>query len=67
MLESGVDPTVIALQMTKNSPQGVEYSTAMVDAFAALYRDSKTKAPITAAQTRALIRDQQAATSLAFA
>ena len=60
MLEEGVDPEVIALQMTKNSPNGKRYTVAKVQAYSDLYEDAKTKAPITAAQTRALIQDQRA-------
>ena len=60
MLEEGVDPEVIALQMTKNSPNGKRYTVAKVQAYGDLYEDAKTKAPITAAQTRALIQDQRA-------
>lgn len=60
MLEEGVDPDVIALQMTKNSPNGKRYTAAKVLAYGDLYEDSKTKAPLTARQTRALIKDQRA-------
>ncbi|HCI5733939.1 MULTISPECIES: hypothetical protein [Pseudomonadota] len=60
LLEEGVDAEVIALQMTKNSPNGTRYTEAKVLAFGELYEDSKTKAPLTAAQTRALIKDQRA-------
>jgi hypothetical protein len=60
MLGEGVDPEVIALQMTKNSPNGKRYTTAKVLAYGDLYEDSKTKAPLTAKQTRVLIKDQRA-------
>lgn len=60
MLEEDVDPEVIALQMTKNSPNGKRYTAAKVLAYGDLYEDSKTKAPLTAKQTRALIKDQRA-------
>ena len=60
MLEENVDPEVIALQMTKNSPNGKRYTAAKVLAYGDLYEDSKTKAPITAKQTRAIIKDQRA-------
>lgn len=60
MLEEGVDSEVIALQMTKNSPKGVRYTAAKVRAYGELFEDAKTKAPITAAQTRALVEDQRA-------
>ncbi|OOG64510.1 hypothetical protein B0E46_07690 [Rhodanobacter sp. B04] len=46
MLEEGVDPDVIALQMTKNSPNGKRYTAAKVLAYGDLYEDSKTKAPL---------------------
>jgi hypothetical protein len=60
MLEAGVTPTVIALQMTVNSPKGKQYTVAKVLAYGDLYEDAKTKAPITSAQSRALIEDQRA-------
>lgn len=60
MLEENVDPEVIALQMTKNSPNGKCYTAAKVLAYGDLYEDSKTKAPLTAKQTRAIIKDQRA-------
>lgn len=60
MLEENVDPEVIALQMTKNSPNGKRYTAAKVLAYGDLYEDSKTKAPLTAKQTRAIIKDQRA-------
>ncbi|WP_042339035.1 hypothetical protein [Paraburkholderia ferrariae] len=60
MLEEDVDPEVIALQMTKNSPNGKRYTAAKVLAYGDLYEDSKTKAPLTAKQTRAIIKDQRA-------
>ena len=59
MLEAGVKPNVIALQMTENSPKGKQYTVAKVQAYGDLYEDAKTKAPITAAQSRALIEDQR--------
>lgn len=59
MLEENVDPEVIALQMTKNSPNGKRYTAAKVLAYGDLYEDSKTKAPLTAKQTRAIIKDQR--------
>ncbi|MGT0190707.1 hypothetical protein ACVHYJ_01435 [Burkholderia pyrrocinia] len=60
LLEEGVDAEVIALLMTKNSPTGKRYTEAKVLAFGELYEDSKTKAPLTAKQTRVLIKDQRA-------
>lgn len=60
MLEENVDPEVIALQMTKNSPNGKRYTVAKVLAYGDLYEDSKTKAPLTAKQARAIIKDQRA-------
>ena len=60
MLEENVDPEVIALQMTKNSPNGKRYTADKVLAYGDLYEDSKTKAPLTAKQTRAIIKDQRA-------
>jgi delta 1-pyrroline-5-carboxylate dehydrogenase len=50
MLEGGVDPDVIALQMTKNSPTGKRYTADKVQAYGGLYEDSKTKAALTVKQ-----------------
>ncbi len=60
MLEENVDPEVVALQMTKNSPNGKRYTVAKVLAYGDLYEDSKTKVVLTAKQTRAIIKDQRA-------
>lgn len=60
MTEEGVDKEVTALQMTKNSPNGQQYTVQDVVSYAKLHRDSKTKVVITAKQARALIKDQQA-------
>lgn len=60
MIKAGVAPEVIALQMTMNSPKGVNYTPDKIVAYGELYEDSKTKAPITAKQTRSLIEDQHA-------
>lgn len=65
MTKEGVDKDVIALQMTKNSPNGQTYTAEDVDAYAKLHKDSTTKVVITAKQTRALIKDQKEATPLA--
>ncbi len=59
MLDAGVPPKVIALQMTENSPKGKKYTVAKILAYGDLYEDAKTKAPITAAQARSLIEDQR--------
>lgn len=59
MLEEDVDLEVIALQMTKNSATATPYTVDDVMAYGHLYQDSKTRAPVTAAQTRALIKDQR--------
>lgn len=58
MREEGVDSDVIALQMTKNSPNAQTYTTNDVEAYSKLYQDSKTKVVITSKQARALITDQ---------
>ena len=58
MRETGVDPEVIALQMTKNSPTAQTYTTNDVETCSKLYQDSKAKVVITSKQTRALIKDQ---------
>ncbi|SIO59845.1 hypothetical protein [Paraburkholderia phenazinium] len=62
LLEEGVDAEVVALLMTKNSATGKQYTEAKVLAYGDLYQDSKTKTPLTAKQTRALIKDQRAQT-----
>ncbi|ENU1225611.1 hypothetical protein [Providencia rettgeri] len=58
MLEEGVSPSVIALQMTENSPNKKVYTSSDVIALGKVYEDSKTKVVLTAKQTRALINDQ---------
>lgn len=57
MLEEGVSPAVVALQMTENSPNKQSYAPSDVLALGKLYKDSKTKVVLTAKQTRALISD----------
>lgn len=59
MLEEGVSPAVIALQMTENSPNKQTYTSADVQTLGRVYEDSKTKVVLTAKQTRALINDQK--------
>lgn len=59
MSEAGVDRDVIALQLSKNSPNGNTYTVAHVDAYSMLYQDAKTKVVITAAQATALIGDSK--------
>ncbi|SDY15305.1 hypothetical protein [Nitrosomonas sp. Nm58] len=58
MCEKGVYPDVIALQMTRNSPNSQTYTTNDVEAYSKLYQDSKTKVVITSKQARTLIKDQ---------
>ncbi|MEN9433668.1 MAG: hypothetical protein RLZZ422_1257 [Pseudomonadota bacterium] len=58
MLEEGVDAAVIALQMTKNSPNSHTYTTSDIEGYSKLYQDSKTRVTLTSKQTRALIKDQ---------
>ncbi|MGB4497653.1 MAG: hypothetical protein WBI40_03050 [Methylococcaceae bacterium] len=59
MLISGVDEEVIALQMTKNSPTNTKYDVNDVRTCGKIYEDAKTKAIITAKQTRSLMEDVQ--------
>ncbi|CAK1897716.1 conserved hypothetical protein [Vibrio crassostreae] len=59
MLEEGVSPSVIALQMTENSPNKKTYTSSDVVTLGNVYEDSKTKVVLTAKQTRALINDQR--------
>jgi len=58
MRKAKVDPEVIALQMTKNSAKGQNYTTDDIKAYAKLYKDTETRVPITKAQTTAIIEDQ---------
>ena len=57
MIDAGVSPNVIALQMTENSPNSHTYTTQDIESYSKLYTDSKTKVVITAKQARALIDD----------
>ena len=59
MLGNDVDPDVIALQMSKNSATGRTYTATEVKMLGELYNDCKTKSPIKALRTKALIRDQK--------
>ena len=59
LLEDGLSPKVIALQMTENSPTKATYTSSEVIGMGKLYEDSKTKVVLTAKQTRALINDQK--------
>jgi tRNA U34 5-carboxymethylaminomethyl modifying enzyme MnmG/GidA len=59
LTRNNVDRDVIALQMTKNSPNKQKYTSKDVASYEKLYRDAETKVVITAHQTHALIKDQQ--------
>ena len=59
MYTNGVDEEVIALQMTKNSPNGHRYTPGFVLELIQLAEDSQTRVVITAQQGRALILDQK--------
>ena len=59
MLEEGVSPAVIALQMTENSPSDQTYTVPDVRAYGKVYQDSKTKVVLTSKQTRSIINDQK--------
>jgi hypothetical protein len=59
MYAKGVDQEVIALQMTKNSPNRHRYTPEFVLELVNLAEDSKTRVVITAEQGRALILDQK--------
>lgn len=63
MLEVGVSPSVIALQMTENSHNNQMYTSSDVITLGKIYEDSKTKVLLTANQTRALIDAQRELTS----
>ena len=56
--KAGVDPEVIALQMTKNSKIGQVYTKDDILTLKKLYNDCEAKVVITRAQTRALMNDQ---------
>lgn len=58
MPEAQVSPKVIALQMTKNSANDNKYTVTDIKSYGSLYKDTKKRSPITAAQTRSLIKDQ---------
>ena len=45
--------------MSKNSATGRTYTATEVKMLGQLYNDCKTKSPIKASQTKALIRDQK--------
>ena len=57
MVKNNVDHEVIALQISKNSH--VIFTANDIKAYCKLYEISKTKAPITKKQTKALIKDQK--------
>jgi len=56
MLENGVSPKVIALQMSETSANK-KYTVNDVKSYGKLYEDVKSKVPITSKQTKALIND----------
>mgnify|MGYP003589540144 CR=1 FL=1 len=58
MYESGVDPDVIALQMTKKSPTKKRYTRRDVETLNAVYQDAKSCVLITASQAKSLMQDQ---------
>ncbi|MBP4047746.1 hypothetical protein [Chromobacterium violaceum] len=65
-LANGVDPEVIALQMTKNSRKNnpdspVTFTAAEMPTIAKLHAANKTRPPLTKQQTGALIREQDIA------
>ncbi|MGA1859860.1 hypothetical protein VH569_28070 [Azospirillum sp. 11R-A] len=53
-----VNAEVIAMQMTKNSPNGHVYTADGVQQMANAYQDSQSKPILTARQTTALLADQ---------
>jgi uncharacterized protein Veg len=59
MVEEGVSLSVIALQLTENSPNNQTYTSSDVDTLSKVYEDSKTRVVLTAKQTRALINDHK--------
>ena len=59
MDEAEVDHEVIALQLTKNSKKGNQYEADEIPTLVKVYQDNQSAVGVTAAQTRALIRDQQ--------
>ncbi len=56
--KAGLAPDVTALQMKKSSVNNYNYTPRDIAAFTKLYEDCKTKPPLTAQATRALIKDQ---------
>lgn len=61
MRANNVDDEVIALQMTKNSPNGHTYTESDVQLLGRIYEDSKTRVLITAKQAKALVCDAREA------
>lgn len=59
MLDDGVSPKVIALQMTENSFNSQEYTEDDVATCGKIYKDAKIRVLVTAKQARALSRDQK--------
>ena len=59
MRKKGVSGNVIALQMTENSPNGYTYTAQEVETLAKVAHDPRTRVLVTAAQSSALIEDQQ--------
>ena len=60
LLEGGIAPNVIAMQMTTTSPTGIKYTRANILAFGDLYEDSISGQAMPAKQARALLADVEA-------
>jgi len=58
LVRGEVDPEVVAMQMTKNSPNGHVYTPQGVVEMANAFEDCETRAILTAKQTTALLDDQ---------
>jgi hypothetical protein len=59
MCKANVAPEVIALQMKMNSVNNQNYTPDDIKAYAKLYKDTKTRVPLTKAQATAIIEDQK--------
>ena len=58
MCAGKVRPEVTALQFTINSANGYQYTPEFIVGLSHLFKDCKTRTPITARQATALINDQ---------
>ncbi|MEG8221173.1 hypothetical protein OSJ57_11135 [Sphingomonas sp. HH69] len=65
LLKSGIHPEDLANMLNRSVKGNRRFTPEMVAGFGLLHEVAKTKAPITAKQTRALLKDQQSETGCA--